>query len=320
MRLFRRATGEGIVLALGGGGAAGVAHIGVLQVLEENGIRVRAVAGTSIGAEVGAFLAAGMTAAEIIEMATAFDWRETVRLLLPVDLPTGGLTSGSHIMGFLRERLGSRAIEDLELGYVAVATDLEQGTQVVLDRGDVVDAVRASISIPGLMAPVSHQLQVLVDGGVVNPLPADVARERFGGPVVAVAVHAGARAPEEALPAAPPGEWARRIQELLAQPWMENAPTLRQWLEGQLRNQARRLPKKPVWTTARVLERVYVLTQREIVRLRTVTGPPDLILAPDVSAIGVLEFYRAREAIEAGRREALEHLPRLKALASRSGA
>lgn len=320
MRLFRRAKGKGIVLALGGGGAAGVAHIGVLQVLGENNIRVRAVAGTSIGAEIGAFLASGMPADKIAEVATAFDWRETVRLLLPVDLPAGGLTSGGHITGFLRDHFGSRVIEDLDLGYVAVATDLEEGVQVVLDHGDVVDAVRASVSIPGLMAPVCRDGRVLADGGIVNPLPVDVAGERFGGPVVAVAVHAGARAPDAALPEPPPGEWARRMQELLAQPWVENAPALRQWLDAQLRNHARRSQQKPAWTTTRVLERVYELTQREIVRLRSAETPPDLVLAPDVSEIGVLEFYRAQEAIEAGRREALENLPRLKALAEQAAA
>lgn len=113
----------GIVLALGGGGAAGLAHIGVLQVLAEENIPVRAVAGTSIGAEIGAFVASGMSIADLTAVATAFDWKQTLQLFFP-DLPTGGLISGIRITDFLNGWIGRQQIEDLAIGYLAVATDL----------------------------------------------------------------------------------------------------------------------------------------------------------------------------------------------------
>jgi len=183
---------NGLVLALSGGGAAGLAHIGVIQVLAENDIPVRAVVGTSIGAEIGAFMASGMPVDELVSLATAFDWKQTLQLFMP-DLPTGGLVSGKKIMDFLNTKLGKRHIENLHIGYAAITTDLETGEQVVLDCGGLVDAVRASISLPGLIAPHCIGSRWLVDGSVLNPVPFDVARERFGGPVVAVAVHSAAR-------------------------------------------------------------------------------------------------------------------------------
>jgi NTE family protein len=308
-------SAKGLVMALGSGGAAGLAHIGVLQVLAEHGIPVRAVVGTSIGAEIGAFFAAGMPLTELETLASGVDWKQTLQLFMP-DLPTGGLVSGRNIIDFLRQGLGTRRIEDLDIAYLAVATDLDRGEQVVIDHGDLVDAVRASISLPAVIAP--HQLEgrTLVDGGVINPLPFDVAYEHFGGPVVGVAVHAGARHRE--LPARPAltRQWLARGRQLLDQPWVSRTPALRAWLEAYLAN--RDGTKRAVvhqWTARRVLDRVLTITQAEVVRLRAALTPPDLVLAPEVADIGVLEFYRAKEAIAAGRRAAEEQLAQLKRLA-----
>lgn len=290
----------GLVLALSGGGAAGIAHIGVLQVLEENAIPVRAIAGTSIGAEIGAFLASGMAVDELAVLATAFDWKQTLQLFMP-DLPTGGLVSGRKIMDFLNTRLGAHRIEELAIGYAAVAADLETGEQVVLDRDGLVDAVRASISIPGLIAPHRVGSRWLVDGGVLNPVPFDVARERFGGPVLAVAVHAAARRVARRAPPPRSRQWPQHVRQLLRQRWMTRARGFEAWLELQLENYQKRGAAKSTWTARRVLDQVVNLTQAEIVRLRAANNPPDLMLLPDVGRIGPLEFYRGREAIAAGR-------------------
>jgi NTE family protein len=304
----------GLVLALGGGGAAGIAHIGVLQVLAENNIPVRAIAGTSIGAEIGAFTASGMTPDAIAEIALSFDWKQTALLFLP-DLPPGGLISGARIVDFLNRGIGPHRIEDLDIGYVAVAADLETGRQVVIDRGAAIEAVRASISLPGIMAPYRHNGHVLVDGGVLNPVPFDVARERFGGPVVAVAVHSGARGLNPPKPQEPHSpQWPTRVRQLLKQPWIKQAEGLRIWLEAQLANHQKIPRAKPYWIARRVLERARTMAMVEMVRLRAAQSPPDLVLAPDVEDIGLLEFYRARDAIEAGRQAARESLPALRQL------
>ena len=200
-----------IVLPLSGGGAAGLAHIGVLQTLAENAIPVRAIVGTSIGAEIGAFTASGMPIAELVSLATDFDWKQTLQLFMP-DLPTGGLVSGRKIMDFLNTKLGVYDIEDLPMGYAAVTTDLETGEQVIVDRGGLVDAVRASISIPGVIAPHRIGNRWLVDGSVLNPVPFDVARERLGGPGGAGGVHAGRRQPNKRVRPPPSQPLVRRVR------------------------------------------------------------------------------------------------------------
>jgi NTE family protein len=298
----------GLVLALGGGGAPGLAHIGVLQVLEENAIPVRAIAGTSVGAEIGAFVASGMSINDLAAIALAFDWKQTLQLFMP-DLPTGGLVSGINIVDFLEGWLGVQHIQDLAMGYVAIATDLESGEQVVIDRDSLVNAVRASISVPGVIAPHSDGQRLLTDGGVVNPLPFDVARERFGGPVVAVAVHGGVRHLQH--PPQPAPQWPVRRRQLLEQSWMARVPGMRAWLEAQLNSHAHHTADNSQWTARRVLDRVVNITEAEIVRLRAALNPPDLTLTPEVGHIGMVEFYRAKDAIAAGRRAAEAGLPEL---------
>ena len=304
---------SGIVLALSGGGAAGLAHIGVMQTLAENAIPVRAIVGTSIGAEIGAFTASGMPITELVSLATDFDWKQTLQLFMP-DLPTGGLVSGRKIMDFLNTKLGAYDIEDLPMGYAAVTADLETGEQVIVDRGGLVDAVRASISIPGLIAPHRIGSRWLVDGSVLNPVPFDVARERFGGPVVAVAVHSALRQQTKRVRQPKSEQLPVRLRQLLRQPWMARTQGLEEWLEAQLENYRKTQDSKPWWTARRVLDQVMAITQAEMVRLRSARNPPDLMLVPDVGRIGTVEFYRGKEAIAAGRAAAREKLAEIKSL------
>jgi NTE family protein len=308
-----------VVLALGGGGARGLAHIGVLQVLAENRIPVRAVAGTSVGAEIGAFLASGMPLEEMAQLATAFDWKLTLQLFLP-DLPTGGLVSGKKILNWLNDKLGEfTAIEDLPMPYLAVASDLETGEEVILDRGPLTEAVRASISLPGTLAPFRIGERALVDGGVVNPLPFDVARRRFGGPVVAVAVHAGSQHWDRRRPRRKEGLWRARFRQLLEETWMGRAQHMREGLEARVAESGGLEADAVEWSARLVLERVLAIGEMQIVELRSAASPPDVMIVPDVHDIGSLEFYRAVEAIEAGRaaaRAKLAEIARLVGCAS----
>lgn len=307
-----RAT-AGLVLALGGGGARGLAHIGVLEVLAENAVPVRAVVGTSIGAEIGAFLAAGMSVAEMTSVATSLDWKLVLRLFFP-DLHAGGLVSGERIVSWLADKLGAARIEDLALPFAAVATDLENGEEVVLDRGSLVEAVRASLSIPGTLAPFRLGGRLLVDGGVVNQVPADVARRLHGGPVLAVAVHAASQAWPGPAPKA--GPWRQRLAQL-GERWMRRAPRLRERLQVEAAPAAG--DDESGWSPLLVLQRAALASQEMLVRLRQEASPPDVLLVPDVGDVGLLEFYEAEEAIEAGRVAARARLEEIAALASRAG-
>jgi len=173
-------------LALGGGGARGFAHVGVLRVLEREGLRPSAVAGTSMGAIVGALYAAGIGPDGLVE---ALDLLEIKGLagVTKVNLGPGSLLSADAFEARMRQVLPA-TFDDLTLPFAAVATDLVTGERVVLRDGDLPRAVRASMSIPAVFEPVRMGERLLVDGGVVDPIPVDAAGGLFDGPVVAVDV------------------------------------------------------------------------------------------------------------------------------------
>jgi NTE family protein len=176
-----------IGLALSSGGARGTAHIGVLRVLEENGIVPDVLAGTSMGAYIGGAYAAGTCLDELEAAWCSTSALRAAKTLLPT-IPWSGWTSGGEIVRTLRRTFGDRRIQDLDRPFAAVATDLESGTPYIITEGSVVDAVRASLSVPGLFTPVWLDDHLLVDGGVSNPLPLDVVREMGADIVIAVDV------------------------------------------------------------------------------------------------------------------------------------
>ncbi len=182
-----------LALALGGGSARGFAHIGVIKALEQAGIRADIVVGTSAGALVGAFLAAGWSAAAMEEFALQ------VREADVADFASAGrrgMLAGEALARIVGERLRGAHIEQLKLRYAALATDLRSGDAVVIQQGPVADAVRASCSIPGVFVPKEVSGRELVDGGLVSPLPVRTARQLGGEVVLAVDVAARPRRSE----------------------------------------------------------------------------------------------------------------------------
>jgi NTE family protein len=174
-----------IALALGGGAALGWAHLGVLQVLKARGVPIVAVAGTSIGAVVAAALA-GNRLVELEDMARATNMRTVLSYLDVSWRGGGGMLGGKVIERQLKEHFGDSLLENLSIPCATVAADLITGTEVVIRTGPVVDAVRASLSIPGIFTPLMRDGQMLGDGGLLNPVPVDVARTLSSAPVVAV--------------------------------------------------------------------------------------------------------------------------------------
>ena len=169
-------------LALGGGGARGIAHVGALDTLTRAGIEVDLVAGVSAGAIVGAGYCAGLPADNMVEMAEEIGWH---RLLRPT-FPTLSLFDTSPLEDLVTRQTGCRTFADLQIPLAVVACDILTGAQVVLEEGDLGVAVRASAAFPGLFSPIEHGEQLLVDGGVVNNLPVSVLKERGCDYVIAV--------------------------------------------------------------------------------------------------------------------------------------
>lgn len=179
-----KATRPGIGLALGGGVVRGLAHVGVLSVLVREGIPIDYVAGTSVGALIGAFFCAGMDPAEMAYVAEKVGWRDLAR---PV-WPTSGLLSFARMEEMLRALLGDVTFADLDIPFVIVASELGSGREVLLDTGKLAPAVRASCSVPGVVVPRRINGCELADGGIVNNLPASIVRGMGASYVIGVDV------------------------------------------------------------------------------------------------------------------------------------
>ncbi len=306
-------------LVLGSGGARGWAHLGVLQALQEKGVQVDVVAGTSMGALVGAFFAAGRGSV-LRELADDLDWRRLRQFFWEVSLSRSGLTDGRRLLEELRKLLGVKEFRELDLPFRAVATDLGTGGEVVLSSGNLLQALRASFSIPGVFSPVRISRRLLVDGGLVNPVPVNVARAMGAQKVIAVDVSPNV-GPKE-MPLLPNKKDPEPIRGPLLLP-KERAEEERsgpaQMLDRffaeiekkamQLRDSVKDAASKPA--VAEVLTRSVLIMEAQIARSRRLVEPPDLLVEPKVGDIGTLEFQRADESIAAGYAAAMQALDSL---------
>jgi len=172
---------------LGGGAAKGYAHIGVIKVLEELKIKPNIVVGVSIGSLIGGFYAKGFSANQMEEIALKID-KKKKKELFKIHLSKRGFINGKNIVKFLIPYLGNTKIEDLLIKYAAVATDIEENAEIVIDRGDLIQAVRSSISIPVAFVPHKYSGRILIDGGFINPVPVDTAKRLGAKKIIAVNV------------------------------------------------------------------------------------------------------------------------------------
>lgn len=284
-------------LALGGGAARGWAHVGVIRALEQAGIRPHLVCGTSVGALVGAAYAAG-------ELEHFEQWLlelgiTNVFSFLDVSM-SGGLIKGDRLIEFFRSNFIDRPIKDLAMPFAAVATALDTGAEVWLREGSTVEAIRASIALPALFAPVLHEGRLLVDGGLVNPVPVSLARAMGADIVIAVDLSSdiiGRNLREEyalEVPSAEVSEWKSKLQARIS------ALIPAQWNEE---------PKLP--SMLDVVTSSINIMQVRISRSRMAGEPPDVIITPRLAHLGLLDFHRAKEAIEEGKRAVEVALPSL---------
>lgn len=171
-------------LALSGGGARGFSHVGVIKLLEESGIPIDYIAGTSAGSIVGAALASGMSVDEIIEMSKQITWPR----MAGISYSPKGMFSNLPMGRFIEQHFPIKRFEDLKIPFAAIACDLETGDEIVFkETGDIATAVRASCAIPGAFAPVAGEDgRLLIDGGVVAPMPANAVRSLGADIVIAI--------------------------------------------------------------------------------------------------------------------------------------
>lgn len=284
--LPERAAGPkpGIALALGGGAARGWAHIGVLRALDEAGIQVDMIAGTSIGALVGGCYLAGKLD-ELEEFARSLTRRRMFGLL-DLNFRGSGLFGGMKLTARMREHLEGVTFDDLSRPFVAVASEIRTGHEIWLSSGSLITAMRASYALPGVFEPVVCNKRVLVDGALVNPVPVSVCRAYEQPLVVAVNLHYDifGRAAVIKHSADLPDD-----DEHL--PEGEKTPLI--------------VDKGPREKEARmgitgVMVEAFNIIQDRISRARLAGDPPDMSLQPKLGHIGLTEFHRADEAIRLG--------------------
>ena len=301
-----------IGLALGSGAARGLAHIGVLKVLEQAEIPIDMIAGTSMGAFIGAMYAAGVPVDHMEKAALEIDWRSMARLLDPI-LPTSGLTDSRRLVSFMAELLPARDFEDLNRPLAITATDINTGETVIIKQGDLLEALRAGLAFPGIFSPVRFGQRFLVDGGLCKPIPTDVARQLGADKVIGVCTipAVNKRTPETYLPAA-----QGRVKPLSRWRGLFSARSIEQAFHTAIAPESKEDARVDVKTPNifRVCAQSVVIMENVINELHLRQNPHDLLVKPPLNDITLLEFHRAEEIIAAGEASARAVLPEIEYL------
>lgn len=277
-----------IGIALGSGGARGWCHIGVLRELAEIGVEPQVVAGSSMGALVGAAYSAG-------QLDALEDWARalTLRSMMPlIDMRIGGggLVKGEGVLTILREIGLPETIAELALPFVATATDLRTGREIWLREGDLVSSIRASISIPGVFRPMWHDGRWLIDGGVVNPVPVSAARALGAESIIAVNPNAAASGafwePGRDVPGFP--DLSSLLPEKLRGLWASEKDD--------------EVPAHTEPSYVALVNATIDIMSDQICRARLAGEPPQVLLNARLGSVSILDFHRADTVIEEGRR------------------
>jgi NTE family protein len=302
----RRPAPPVIGLALGSGVARGWAHIGVLRVLDREGIRPKIIAGTSIGAMVGGLWTAGYL--DELEIFARRLTRRSVFSMLDLSFSGVGLIGGKNLRDMLQKAIGDRTIEDLPARFCAVATEFGTGHEVWLTKGHLVSALRASYAMPGVFEPVRIAERWLLDGALVNPVPVTAARGRGADLVIAVNLNNEqfGRGVVSAHVPTPAQEEAPSAGGGLLQPMWGAAQAVTQYLSG------KGSAPNGAPSIASVMVETFNITQDRIARSRLAGDPPDVMIAPKLARIGLFEFHRAEEAIQIGAEAAERMLPEIR--------
>ncbi|MEM9327940.1 MAG: patatin-like phospholipase family protein [Bacteroidota bacterium] len=273
-----------VALVLSSGGARGLAHIGVIDSLQEQGFHIRSIAGSSIGAVVGAFYAAGQLDTYKEWMLGLDQW--SVLKLMDFTLSAQGFLRGEKIFKTLETMIEDQKIQDLSIPFVAVATDIQKGKEVVFKKGSMYRALKASASIPTVIKPTTHKGRELIDGGVMTPIPVEFVKRKKSDLLVIVNVSA-------------PGHFAKEQPEEQQTAYVKQLAAFKAVWE-------RMLPPADAQPTKKLgyfdlLARSIDLMQDKVSNLLIEKYQPDLVVNIPRDACGVFDFHKGAEMIKAGR-------------------
>ncbi len=284
-----------VSLVLSGGGARGMAHIGVIEELESQGYEIVSIAGTSMGALVGGFYAMGKLN-EFKEWLLKIDKIKIINLL-DFSMRASGLIKGNKIINNLKKIAPDQNIEDLKIPYAAVAADLNNFKEVVFTSGSIFDAIRASISIPTAFVPVKKDNMLLVDGGVVNNIPADKVK-RFDNDIL-VAVDVSSNVPKIKVKSSKESKISNKI-------YIEKI--------FNLRNKYSDIKHSPVFNKSKkiglfeLVNKTISLMIYDTSKFVIKENPPDIFIKISKDTCGIFDFYKADELIKIGKKATLKAL------------
>ncbi len=289
-----------ISLVLGSGGARGLAHIGVIHELQENGFEIASISGCSIGSLVGGIFAAGKL--DEFEQWIRAITRIDIASLLDLSWGGSGFVKGDKIINTLVELVGDKKIENLPIPFTAVAADIENEKEVWISSGRLFDAIRASISLPMFFTPVRYKNTHLIDGGVLNPVP--IAPTFDDHTDITVAVNLGGptdkslkKGAEKQIPGEDCSPFRKRIQHYINKRQSDDGGS-----------------KEKNWGVYDVANLAFDAMQGTIARQKLAAYPPDIVIEIPRNACGTLEFDRASEMIELGRRKTQDRIAHAKRL------
>ncbi|GBD86398.1 NTE family protein RssA [bacterium BMS3Abin03] len=282
-------------LALGSGGARGLAHIGVLKVLEEKEISIDYISGSSIGALIGAAYSIGMTVKEMEDIASKTNWKMMAKIFLPT-LSLSAIINDKYLGEFLYGIFGNKKFEDAKIPLALVATDIDSGKAVVIKSGNLLKAVRASMSLPMLFSPVIYNGRKLIDGGLVNPVPVDIIESEKVDKVIAVNLRGFAPISSSIPKQNSRMHSVKEIDEL----------SLNEKIEFFLKHPIRffgdkshpeeiALPK-----FGSLLYQISIIVQVQMAALTLKNAKPDIIIEPETSSFKIFDFQKADELINIG--------------------
>ena len=295
-RLARKIAGLKIGLALGTGAALGHSLIGILKVFKREGIPIDIIAGTSIGSIIAGFTALGMEPEEIEELALRVDkgWVYE-NLFWDMTLPRSGLFAGQTLLRFIRSYFGTREFFDLEIPFGCVATDIENGEEVVLREGRVAEAIRASCGLPLVYSPIRLNGRYLVDGGLVNPVPTSVLAEMGADTILAVNL------------TTPAGDRQSKINARRSKRKLLNAPVDLETLKDLTLPNILKAPNMMDVFFQMIYTMEYEIAQSRV-------GLAHVLIHPDLKGFSWTELHRAKDLIRAGQLVAEQYVPQIKAL------
>ncbi|MCG6194769.1 patatin-like phospholipase RssA [Leptospira sp. FAT2] len=274
-------------LALGSGSARGWSHIGVIRVLESYGWKPDIICGTSIGSLVGAFYAADKLD-RLEEWVQTLEWKDILGFM---DISFGGgILGGRKLFDFFEKEFKDLKFDHLTKKFGAIATDIDNGSEIWLREGSVPEAVRASISLPGIFSPVKREDRWLVDGGLVNPVPVSLCKAMGAEFVIAVDLN------QDLL------DRKEEADESVAKESNRKSFLSHFWGKDLEENLGKEKDEKP--GMIEVMSKSINVMQIRITRSRMAGDPPDVTIAPRLRNIGLMEFHRAQECIEEGKRAA----------------